>query len=256
MVGIDIFSEHFKDFYESYIVIGGVACEDHFSAEGLDFRVTKDIDLVLVIEAVNNDYIARFWEFIEMGEYKLKQVGEIKRKYYRFINPQNEKFPMQIELFSRKPDIFFEIEGMELTPIPADEELSSLSAILMDDEYYQFTITNSTKGTAFHRADDLALICLKAKAFLDLSEKKEAGGKVDAKDVKKHKNDVFRLAATLKMEERIELTEVIKEDLRRFVKLMREATPDIKSILKIMGIISVSAEDLLYQIEKVFMLEN
>ncbi len=163
---------------------------------------------------------------------------------------------MQIELFSRKPDIFFEIEGMELTPIPADEELSSLSAILMDDEYYQFTITNSTKGTAFHRADDLALICLKAKAFLDLSEKKEAGGKVDAKDVKKHKNDVFRLAATLKMEERIELTEVIKEDLRRFVKLMREATPDIKSILKIMGIISVSAEDLLYQIEKVFMLEN
>jgi hypothetical protein len=58
------------------------------------------------------------------------------------------------------------------------------------------------------------------------------------------------------MEERIELPEVIKEDLRGFVKLMYETSPDIKSILKIMGIISVSAEDLLYQIEKVFMLEN
>ena len=97
---------------------------------------------------------------------------------------------------------------------------------------------------------------MKAKAFLDLSEKKKAGEKVDAKDVKKHRNDVFRLAATLKMEETIELPEGIKEDLRRFVKLMHETSPDVKSILKIMGIISVTADDLVNQIVKVFRLEN
>ena len=50
MVGIEVFTQHFKDFHESYIVIGGVACEDHFDEEGLDFRATKDIDLVLVVE--------------------------------------------------------------------------------------------------------------------------------------------------------------------------------------------------------------
>lgn len=50
---------------------------------------------------------------------------------------------------------------------------------------------------------------------------------------------MFRLAATLKMEERLELSEGIKDDLERFVKLMYETSPDIKSILKIMGIISV-----------------
>ena len=35
MVGIEVFTQHFKDFHESYIVIGGVACEDHFDEEGL-----------------------------------------------------------------------------------------------------------------------------------------------------------------------------------------------------------------------------
>ena len=87
MVGIEVFTQHFKDFHENYIVIGGVACEDHFNEEGLDFRATKDIDLVLVVEAVNNDFIAKFWEFIELGKYEMKQVGEIERKYYRFIKP-------------------------------------------------------------------------------------------------------------------------------------------------------------------------
>lgn len=256
MVGIEVFTQHFKDFHESYIVIGGVACEDHFDEEGLDFRATKDIDLVLVVEVLNNDFIAKFWEFIELGKYEMKQVGEIERKYYRFIKPQSERYPMQIELFSRKPDIIQETEGMELTPIPADEELSSLSAILMDDEYYHFTIDNSKKGVAFHRADDLALICLKAKAFLDLSEKKDAGERVDARDVKKHRNDVFRLAATLKIEETIELPGGIKKDLKRFVNLMYDTSPDIKSIMKIMGIISVTADDLVNQIVKVFRLEN
>lgn len=163
---------------------------------------------------------------------------------------------MQIELFSRKPDVIQGTDEMDLTPIPAEEELSSLSAILMDDEYYQFTIENSEKGTAFHRADDLALICLKAKAFLDLSERNEAGEKVDSRDIRKHRNDVFRLAATLKEDDRIELPEGIKENLTRFVDLLYETSPEIRALMKSMGITAVNAEDLLGQIRKIFGLEN
>lgn len=172
MVGIEIFKEHFKDFRECYIVIGGVACEDHFEGEGIVFRSTKDIDLILIVEALNNEFIAHFWEFIKQGNYEQKQIGEGERQHYRFINPETEYFPIQIELFSRTPDVITRTDDMTLTPIPADEELSSLSAILMDDEYYEFTIKHSQKGTTIHRADDLALICLKAKAFLNLTKKK------------------------------------------------------------------------------------
>jgi hypothetical protein len=43
-----------------------------------------------------------------------------------------------LELFSRLPDALDHAEGSELTPVPVDDEVSSLSAILMDDDYYAF----------------------------------------------------------------------------------------------------------------------
>jgi len=254
MVGIEVFREHFKSFRECYIVIGGVACEDHFEGEGVAFRATKDIDLILIVEALNNDFIAHFWEFIKKGNYEQKQIGEGERQYYRFIKPETENFPMQIELFSRTPDVITRTDDMELTPIPADEELSSLSAILMDDEYYEFTIKYSEKGATIHRADDLALICLKAKAFLDLTKRKADGEEIDSKNIKKHKNDVFRLAATLREDDRIDLPEGIKKDLEEFIQIMTESTPDIKGIMKNMGINSVTASDLIVQIKNNFKL--
>ena len=41
------------------------------------------------------------------------------------------------------------------------------------------------------------LIPLKAKAWIDLNERKVSGGQVDSKDIRKHKNDVLRLSALL-----------------------------------------------------------
>lgn len=38
------------------------------------------------------------------------------------------------------------------------------------------------------------LIPFKMKAYLDLSMRKKNGEHVDSKNIKKHKNDVFRLA--------------------------------------------------------------
>lgn len=249
MVGIEIFKEHFKGFRECYVVIGGVACEDHFEGEGIAFRSTKDIDLILVVEAISNEFINHFWEFIKQGNYEQKQIAEGERQYYRFIKPETEYFPMQIELFSRTPDVITRTDNMTLTPIPADEELSSLSAILMDDAYYEFTIEHSKKGATLHRADDLALICLKAKAFLDLTEKKATGKIVDSKNISKHKNDVFRLAATLRDDDRIVLPEGIRSDLINFVNIMTNTEPDVKAIMKTMGVTSVTANDLLSQIK-------
>ena len=36
----------------------------------LDFRATKDIDMVVIIEAVNADFGKRFWEYIKNGGYE------------------------------------------------------------------------------------------------------------------------------------------------------------------------------------------
>jgi len=38
--------------------------------EGLDFRATKDIDLVLIIEAVDANFGKKFWEYVKQTGYE------------------------------------------------------------------------------------------------------------------------------------------------------------------------------------------
>ena len=54
--GIESFRKWFQGYEEQYTIIGGTACDLLMTDEGLDFRATKDIDLVLIIEAVDADF--------------------------------------------------------------------------------------------------------------------------------------------------------------------------------------------------------
>ena len=54
--GIESFKKWFKGNEEQYAIIGGTACDILMAAEGLDFRATKDVDLVLIIEAVDENF--------------------------------------------------------------------------------------------------------------------------------------------------------------------------------------------------------
>lgn len=255
MIGLKKFTEFFKDFTDSYIVIGGAACEDYFEREGITFRATKDIDMILVVEAVDDEFIAHFWEFIKEGNYERNEQSK-ERQYYRFINPEKEDFPVQLELFSRTPDIITPDGDARFTIIPTDEDLSSLSAILMDDNYYRFTLEHCTTEDALNRANELALVCLKAKAFLDLSQRKEEGQRIDSKTIKKHRSDVFRLAATLTGEDQIKLPENIRKDTGTFIAIMEEDPPQTKDFLKAMGITMVSTEQLIDQLKHSFKLDK
>ncbi len=80
VIGLDIFKEYFKDFPESYIIIGGTACDIVLSEAGLIPRATKDIDMVLIVEALKSEFVRRFWDFIKAGEYADNQNSEEKEK--------------------------------------------------------------------------------------------------------------------------------------------------------------------------------
>lgn len=253
MKGLDLFATHFSDFSEQYIVIGGTACDIHFQSVGLDFRVTKDIDLVLVMEAIDSTFVEHFWAFIREGRYEKKEVAR-EKKYYRFTKPENKEYPVQLELSSRRPDVISEKEDMKYTPIPMADPLSSLSAVLMDDDYYEFTLKHSSLTDSVKHADEFALICLKAKAYLDLSDRKEKSRRIDSSDIKKHKNDIFRLAATLTDEPRIDMPEKIQRDLSLFLDQMTEDPPRVQQFLPLMGITGVDADMLLGQLRDTFQL--
>jgi hypothetical protein len=100
--GLEKFKEYFNGFENQYVLIGGTACSVLFDEYGSDFRSTKDIDMVLIVEA---------------------------------------------------------------------------------------------------------LVLFKIKAWLDLSNRKSQGENIDTSDIKKHKNDIFRLSTIIIGTEIISLSE-------------------------------------------------
>lgn len=141
--GLDIYAQHFTGYRDQYVLIGGVASWLNMDEAGLPFRATRDLDIVLVIEALNTEFVQAFWDFIQTGGYRIKEMGrsgEQRPVFYRFQHPQNEDYPVQIDLFSRAPAGFEHPDHATLTPIPTDEAVSSLSAILLDTDYYHFLL--------------------------------------------------------------------------------------------------------------------
>ena len=47
VTGIDRFREYFAAHEDQYVIMGGAACDLLFDSAGLDFRATRDIDMVL-----------------------------------------------------------------------------------------------------------------------------------------------------------------------------------------------------------------
>ena len=102
--GLDVFRRHFEHYTDRYVLIGGVAATLAMEEAGLDFRATKDIDLVLVVEAMDVEFGQHFWQFVMDGGYQVRERSEGKPHFYRFQKPMNLSFPVMLELFSRMPD--------------------------------------------------------------------------------------------------------------------------------------------------------
>lgn len=249
--GLDIFKKYFAQHHGNYVIIGGTACDIIIDEAGFLPRATKDMDIILVVEALSSDFVKQFWQFIKDGKYQQREKSNDKREYYRFIKPENMDFPLQIELFSRIPDVIF-LEGeAHLTPMPVDDDLSSLSAILLNDDYYNYIIEHSQVEDGLHHANIEALICLKAKAFLDIKERIENGSKEDAKQLRKHKADVFRLTVLLSPESLFDLPETIQAHVNRFAALIAGDLPD-KAIFKEMGLSNTDPNVVFEQFKKSF----
>ena len=50
VIGLEAFREAFKGYEDCYTIIGGTACDILMNKANLDFRATRDIDMILLIE--------------------------------------------------------------------------------------------------------------------------------------------------------------------------------------------------------------
>lgn len=218
--GIEAFKEKFSGFEDCYTVIGGAACDILMSEADYDFRLTKDIDMILILEDKKVEFAKTFWSFIKEGEYKCGWKNNDDMHFYRFTEPK-AGYPVMIELFSRKPGYHLEIdEG--IIPIHIDEDTSSLSAILLNDDFYNFMLAGRRVVNGISVLGAEYIIPFKMYAWLDLRARKGRGEHVNEKDFKKHKNDVFRLLPIINDEEKIPTEGLVKESVQEFFDVIKD----------------------------------
>lgn len=195
--GLDKFKEYFAKFSDNFVIIGGTACDEVLRDTEMRPRATMDIDIVVIVENMTAEFAKTFWAFIEDGEYRpgIRKSADETPKYvlYSFDNGK-AGFPIKVELLSHHNEIFSLATHVE--PLPIDGEVSSLSTIILDEPYYNLTVQNSFVSNGLRYAAPLALIALKARAYLNLVADRNAGKKINTKDILKHRNDVLKLVAT------------------------------------------------------------
>lgn len=230
--GLDTFRDYFSDFTDQYVLIGGAACDISFGDIGSDFRATRNLDIVIIVEALTKEFGEHFWNFIHEGGYQNRAKSSGEPQFYRFDKPLDDRFPLMIELFARS-EYLLDYDN-SLTPVHIDDSVSSLSAILLNDAYYGALLQGRDIIGGVSVLRPSWLIPFKAKAWLDLREKIQQGIHVDSRDLKKHRNDVIRIASEMVLE-RCELPEEIRRDMTVFIDEMNVTDQDLKN-LKIHGV--------------------
>jgi hypothetical protein len=226
--GLELFRDWFVGFADCYTLIGGAACDLWMGERGLEFRATKDLDLVLAFEDQRPDFVGRLREFVKTGGYAGYQAGETPSNFYRFHKSRTAGFPAKLEICTRRP--IDAPANLRVTRIPAGADVPSLSAILLDVEYYDLVHGNGLVIEGVPTVSGGCLIPLKAKAWLNLSARQAEGAHVDQKDLAKHRNDVFRLLLSLAPDDKLALVDSIRADLRTFIERLPLNSRDWASI--------------------------
>jgi hypothetical protein len=235
IAGLELFSDFFKGYDKHYVLIGGVATMRWLEEAGMQPRATKDFDIVLIVESLNDRFLNRFWDFLKQGGYSNLQKSTGQRIYYRFSNPKDKNWPFMFEIFARTPDGMTIWGDPSVVPIPADEDASSLSAILMDDGYYSIVRDHREMRNGVPLLSHEGLILLKAKAWLDLTARKRQGHAVDERDINKHRNDVFKLTLLLTADKTVRIPPNIRHDLLEFLGHFPAESPHWQSIRQASG---------------------
>lgn len=227
--GLDSFRDWFAAYADQYVIIGGTACDLLMDQAGLDFRATKDIDLVLLTEKLDPSFSQRFREYIESGGYQHIKTGSDQFQYYRFDRPRSREFPYRLELFAPRSSFDLLPPDIIKAPLDIDDGISGLSAILLDDDQVHCILAGVTMIEGLPVLKASCLIPLKIRAWISLVRQKQEGKYVQSKDISKHKNDVFRLSVLLAAGSAAPLPWRLYEELNTFLDVMASEVVDLRA---------------------------
>ncbi len=226
------FCSFFKDFKDCYTLIGGAACTIWYIDQLPNFRATRDVDIVLILENLDSGFTARFHQYMKQYEYHGTAIGmdELKRTCMYRLQSDNPLVPPQIEILSRRPEESLLPLHLHSAPLKVESEYTYLSCILMNDEYYDFLKEQIIYSDDIPLPKKAAIIALKIKAYLNIEETRITATKEDIEqrklpneeEMNKHRNDVFFLLLDiLPNKEALNVPQNLTNDIQAFVMQMQ-----------------------------------
>ncbi len=247
---LDLFRNRLAAFSDSFIVIGGTACDLRLAPYG-GFRRTKDIDVIVVTDEVGTSFAEALHAFLREGEYTCYVTRDSRPHFYRFTAPKGSPYPAQIELLSNS--LLPERPDARFTPISHSDEIRSLSAIVLDPVYYEFAKTHRDSDEGIPCLTLEALVVFKSSAYLNLLDERQSdASRVRSEDLNKHRNDVFRLVGAIPEASSVEVPTEIGVRLRRFIYLFGPDAPDWEGILSAIGETALSPDEYVRRFRRIF----
>lgn len=81
-----------------------------------------------------------------------------------------------------------------------------------------------------------------------MKERIESGEHVDSRNIKKHKNDIFRLLANVLPSSKVEIDKEIEEDVKLFIEMIHQDKPSLKDL----GIKGVSFDEMIELLQNIY----
>lgn len=246
--GLSHFEHYFRELKENYVVVGGFATimllDKEMDAHG---KATYDIDLVL-LTTTSTQMADKIKSYVKEGGYTIQKGQKEEYQYFRFVDPEVDGFAKEIELFAAEEYGIELDEGQRIIPIDPDEGLYSLSAIMLDKEYFEMIKNNIVDIDGVPCSNSQATILLKMSAMYDLYHRED-------KKWKKHRRDILKLALLLTGDERIVLTGRMIDDVNFFMEHLDTLIPkEIKQIVS--GAVSINKDVVAGVLRQVFVVEE
>ena len=69
VAGMESFIQRFRDYSDCYTIIGGAACDILMTEAETEFRATRDIDMIVIMEARYQEFTKVFWDYSESHQW-------------------------------------------------------------------------------------------------------------------------------------------------------------------------------------------
>lgn len=215
---------------KNYFIIGGHATAYNLKLQGIDFRVTRDYDIVLISEVNDESFADDLSNFLKIGQYLYGyRNSDNKRIAYRFESPKKENYPEIIVFFVEEGKHMQSLDN-RFAKLDITYDDSKISAMVLSKDIYTFAKNHVIEINGLMFEDLSGLIALKSYAYFENLELYNLK-KVNSDSYKKHLRDIVKIIGAMPQED-IHKINGLPDTLKKSIEKIIDVVAKSKNLLK------------------------